>query len=97
MLAYSALLGGAYTRADRPVPDEYLGPDTDARLMTLKAIAKEIGATPNQVVLAWMMQGQPSVLPLIAASTSAQLQENINALKVQLSAEQLDRLTMAGA
>ena len=95
MLAYSALLSGAYTRADRPVPDEYLGPDTDARLITLKAVAQETGATPNQVVLAWMMQGQPSVLPLTAASTAAQLRENINALNLQLSAEQLDRLTMA--
>ena len=97
MLAYSALLSGAYTRADRPVPDEYLGPDTDVRLATLKAVAEKIGATPNQVVLAWMMQGQPGVLPLIAASTSAQLTENINALEIQLSDEQLDRLTTAGA
>jgi len=32
LLAYSVLLGGAYTRADRPLPDQYAGPDSDARL-----------------------------------------------------------------
>jgi aryl-alcohol dehydrogenase-like predicted oxidoreductase len=44
-----------------------------------------------------MMQGQPSVLPLVAASTKAQLQENIDALQVQLSVEQMERLTNARA
>lgn len=96
LLAYSALLGGAYTRPDRPTPEVYLGPDSDARLAVLKRVAEETGATPNQVILAWMMQGQPSILPLIAASTPAQLQENIEALQLQLSAKQLAQLTTAG-
>ncbi|MBE7550539.1 MAG: aldo/keto reductase [Anaerolineales bacterium] len=96
LLAYSALLGGAYTRPDRPVPEVYLGPDSDARLAVLKRVTEETGATPNQVILAWMMRGQPSILPLIAASTPAQLQENIEALQLQLSAKQLEQLTTAG-
>jgi diketogulonate reductase-like aldo/keto reductase len=66
-------------------------------LATLQAVAAECGATANQVILAWMMQGQPSVLPLVAASTKAQLQENIDALQVQLSVEQMERLTNARA
>ena len=44
-----------------------------------------------------MMQGDPAVLPLIAASTEAQLKENIDALNLQLTAEQLARLSDAGA
>ena len=97
LLAYSALLSGAYTRPERPIDAGYAGPDTDVRLATLQAIAAECGATANQVILAWMMQGQPSVLPLVAASTKAQLQENIDALQVQLSVEQMERLTNARA
>jgi aryl-alcohol dehydrogenase-like predicted oxidoreductase len=97
LLAYSALLSGAYTREDRPVPEQYRGPDTDARLAALQAVAKETGFSPNQVILAWMMQGNPAVLPLIAASTGAQLQENIDALNLRLTAEQLARLNTAGA
>jgi aryl-alcohol dehydrogenase-like predicted oxidoreductase len=97
LLAYSALLSGAYTRPERPIDAGYAGPDTDVRLATLQAVAAECGATANQVILAWMMQGQPSVLPLVAASTKAQLQENIDALQVQLSVEQMERLTNARA
>jgi aryl-alcohol dehydrogenase-like predicted oxidoreductase len=96
LLAYSALLGGAYTRPDRPIPEAYRGPDSEARLAALKCVTEETGATPNQVILAWMIQSQPSILPLIAASTSAQLQENIEALQLQLSDEQLEQLTIAG-
>ena len=87
MLAYSVLLNGAYTRAERPIPDGYVGPDSGARLAALRAVAEETGATPNQVILAWMLGGKPSVIPLIAASTSGQLQENLAALKLELSAD----------
>ena len=95
LLAYSALLGGAYTRSDRAFAEQYLGPDSDARLAALRAVADETGATANQVVLAWMLH--QGVLPLIAASTREQLQENIAALDVTLSDEQLARLNVAGA
>lgn len=97
LLAYAVLLAGAYTRADRAVPDEYDSPDNNARLLTLRAIAQASEATPNQIVLAWMMQSDPPVLPLIAASTHDQLAENLGALELTLSAEQMARLNMASA
>lgn len=96
LLAYSVLLSGAYTRPDRSLPEQYQGADSDVRLAALKEVAGETGATPNQVILAWMMQGNPSILPLIAASTPQQLQENLDALQVKLSPTQLARLTSAG-
>jgi aryl-alcohol dehydrogenase-like predicted oxidoreductase len=95
LLAYSALLGGAYTRPDRPIPDQYVGPDSAARLATLRAVAQEIGATPNQVVLAWLLHGDPPVIPLIAVSTAEQMAENLGALEVKLSAGQMARLNDA--
>jgi aryl-alcohol dehydrogenase-like predicted oxidoreductase len=95
LLAYSPLLNGAYTRPDRPVPAQYAGPDTDARLAALKAVAAEAGATPNQVVLAWMLRGQPAVIPVFAASTPGQMRENLGALEVVLSEAQLARLDNA--
>jgi aryl-alcohol dehydrogenase-like predicted oxidoreductase len=95
LLAYAALLGGAYSRADRPVPEGYAGPEADARLVALRAVAEETGATPNKVVLAWMMHGTPPVIPLIGASSEEQLAENLGALDVQLSGEQLARLSAA--
>ena len=97
MLAYSPLLSGAYTRADRGFPGQYLGPDTDARLAALKTVAQEVGATLNQVVLAWMVQSDPPVIPLVAASTVEQMRENLGALEIELSAEQMARLDSASA
>ncbi len=97
LLAYSVLLSGAYTRADRGIPDAYDNPDNSARLLTLRAVARETGATENQVVLAWMLQSNPPALPLIAASTSEQLAENLGALDLTLSAEQMQQLDTASA
>jgi aryl-alcohol dehydrogenase-like predicted oxidoreductase len=97
LLAYSPLLRGAYTRADRTFPEQYLGPDTDARLAALKAVSEKVGATANQVVLAWMAQSEPVVIPLVGASTVDQLQENLGALAIELSAEQMARLNDASA
>lgn len=95
LLAYSPLLNGAYTRPDRPIPAQYAGPDTDARLAALRAVAREVNATPNQVVLAWMLRSNPVALPVFAASTDEQLRENLGALDVALTDEQMSRLDEA--
>lgn len=97
LLAYSPLLSGAYTRLDRSFPEQYLGQDTDARLAALKAVAEEVGATANQVVYAWMVQSDPPVIPLVGASTIEQLEENLGALEVKLSTEQMQHLNNASA
>lgn len=98
MLAYSALLSGAYaSRIDRELPEQYTGPDADARMSALKAVAMETEATPNQVILAWMHQSKPTIIPLVAASTMEQMQENLDALAVKLTDEQITRLTTASA
>ena len=95
-IAYSALLQGAYTRADRPVPLQYAGVDSDARLQVLKQVAGETRATLSQVVIAWMRQCDPPVLPIIAGSQPVQVTENIEALNITLTGDQLRRLDTAG-
>ena len=97
MLAYSPLLSGAYGRDDRTFAKQYLGPDTDARVAALEAVAKEVGATTNQVILAWMVQSDPIVLPLVGTSTMEQMEENLGALEIKLSPEQMARLNDASA
>ncbi len=92
ILAYSPLLSGAYTRFDRSVPDEYLGADGEKRLQRLNSLARELEVTPNQLVLAWMMNSNPAVIPVMAGSTAEQLRENMAAAEVELTAEQVRML-----
>jgi len=96
LVAYSVLLQGAYTREDRPIPAHYAGPDADERMAALGHIANEVDATANQVIIAWMRQSEPAVLPIIAGSRPEQLQETIGALNVTLPAEQMATLNAAG-
>lgn len=96
LLAYSVLQAGAYTRSDRSLSPKFASPDNDRRLETLRAVTREAGATVNQVILCWMMQLNPVVIPLIAASDNGQLAENLGALNVTLSDVQMERLNKAG-
>ncbi len=96
ILPYTPLLRGAYVRRDRPIPSPYRSPDTDTRLAVLHEVARELGATPNQVVFAWMMHRQPPLLPVFSARNPEQMQENLGALNIALSAEQMERLDLAG-
>lgn len=97
LLAYSPLLRGAYTRSDRPFPEQYVGPDTEARVAVLKAAAEEKRATANQIVLAWMIHSEPCVIPLVAASTTDQLRENLGALNIALGVDDMVRLNNGSA
>lgn len=92
LLAYSPLLGGMYNRKDDVLPDAYRREDQMTRLHTLRKVAGDLGATPNQLVMAWMLHNHPRALPVVAASGLAQLEENLGALNLQISSEQLDQL-----
>ncbi|WP_329541550.1 aldo/keto reductase [Streptomyces sp. NBC_01358] len=92
LVAYSPLLAGAYTRPDKPLPQDYDHPGTPARLAVLREVAAETGASVNQVVLAWQIGGPLPVIPLAGASSVAQLKENLAAVDLELTDEQRGRL-----
>ncbi|MFD5578207.1 aldo/keto reductase [Streptomyces pseudogriseolus] len=94
LVAYSPLLKGAYARPER-LPDDYDHPGTPARLAVLREVARETGATPGQVVLAWQIGHDLPILPLAGVSSLAQLEENLAAVDLELSAEQRARLDAA--
>jgi aryl-alcohol dehydrogenase-like predicted oxidoreductase len=96
MLAYSPLLNGAYSRDDREIPKQYVGPDSEARLTALQEVAAEYGATVNQIVYAWLLGGDTAVIPLTAPTTLEQLSENLGGLTIKLSEESMRELSEAG-
>jgi aryl-alcohol dehydrogenase-like predicted oxidoreductase len=74
IVAYSPLLKGAYVRHDKLDAAEfaeYDHPGTPARLAALQEVAKDAGATVNQVVLAWLIGAQVPMIPLVGASSVA--------------------------
>jgi aryl-alcohol dehydrogenase-like predicted oxidoreductase len=101
LVAYSPILRGAYddpAKRDGAAMDPYRGPDADARLAVLDAVADEVGASPNQVVLAWLMrQSTPTMIPLVGPRTLSQYDVTIAALDISLTDEQAARLDAAGA
>jgi aryl-alcohol dehydrogenase-like predicted oxidoreductase len=77
--------------------DAYMNERGFRVLDTLEEVAGETGATKAQVALAWLA-AQPGVTAPIASATSrAQLDELLGVLTLELSGEQVERLTEAGA
>ena len=97
MLAYSPLLFGAYSRDDRQIPGQYAGPDADARLDALRKVVDRTGATLVQVIYAWLIGGNPAIIPITAPTTVEQLAENLGGLDLSLTAEHMEGLSRAGA
>ncbi|MEU4396175.1 aldo/keto reductase [Kribbella sp. NPDC023855] len=61
----------------------------------LDAIAKEHGASPSQLALAWLLKRSPVMLPIPGTSSVAHLEDNVAAAKLELTDEEFNRLTEA--
>ncbi|MBV1853841.1 aldo/keto reductase [Catellatospora tritici] len=101
LVAFSPILKGVYDSAAKRVGhwamDNYTGPDAETRLAAVAKVAAEVGATPNQVVLAWLLRSTPTVIPLVGPRTLEQYDSAAAALDVELSDDQLALLDAAGA
>jgi pyridoxine 4-dehydrogenase len=61
----------------------------------LERIAEELGATPAQLALAWLLQRSPVMVPIPGTSTVAHLEENVAAALIELTPEQVEQLDAA--
>jgi aryl-alcohol dehydrogenase-like predicted oxidoreductase len=104
----SGLLTGKYRRGQPPPEgtrlaqwqDRYKGFDNERNwnlVEALVAVADELDKTPSQVALAWLL-ARPAVSSVIfGARTVAQLDDNLGAADLTLSAEVIARLDEASA
>jgi pyridoxine 4-dehydrogenase len=60
-------------------------------------VAEAHGATPGQVALAWLLQRSPVMLPIPGTSAVAHLEENVAAVELELTADDVARLDAAQA
>src|SRR5216117_917373 len=61
----------------------------------LEQIAKEKRCTPAQLALAWLLARGPDIVPIPGTKHRERLEENLGALKVELSAEDVRRVSDA--
>jgi len=106
VIAYSplaqGLLGGKYGPDNRPggvrTTNQLFGTENLRRieplLQTLRAVATDVDAKPAQVALAWLIS-LPGVVAIPGASSVEQLEFNVAAAEIEISADSLDALTDA--
>jgi aryl-alcohol dehydrogenase-like predicted oxidoreductase len=104
-VAYSPLGRGFLTgqlRMDQLSPDDFRANnprfsggnfDENLRIVdTVEAVAREVGATPAQVALAWLLAQGDDIVPIPGTKHVSRMEENAGALGIALTADQLARL-----
>lgn len=66
-------------------------------LETVRAVAASHAVTPAQIALAWLLAQGEHIVPIPGTRRAQYLQENLAALDVHLSSDELARLGQAGA
>jgi aryl-alcohol dehydrogenase-like predicted oxidoreductase len=59
----------------------------------VKGIADEVGGTPAQVALAWLLAQGDDIVPIPGTKRVTRLEENVGAADLTLSADQVERLS----
>jgi len=75
------------------VPFFPLGGFSPLQSAQLSSLAAQIGATPMQVALAWLLRRAPNILLIPGTSSVAHLRENLAAAQIKLSDEAMTRLS----
>lgn len=63
----------------------------------LTSIGKQKGATPAQIALAWLLAQKPWIVPIPGTTKLNRLEENLGAVNIQLSSEDLRAIDEAAA
>jgi aryl-alcohol dehydrogenase-like predicted oxidoreductase len=61
----------------------------------VEAIAKEKGCTPAQLALAWLLAQGPDIVPIPGTKRKERVEENIGALSVKLTPQDVARISAA--
>ncbi|WP_217606431.1 aldo/keto reductase [Chitinophaga sp. GbtcB8] len=62
------------------------------KVEVLKTMAKEKGATPTQLAIAWVNAQGDHIMPLVSMSRRSRLPENIQAMEISFTAEEMNAL-----
>jgi pyridoxine 4-dehydrogenase len=74
------------------IPWNPMNAGNTSNMQTLERIAAQIGATPHQLALAWLLYHSPNNLLIPGTSSVKHLEENLQAEKIELTEEMLEQL-----
>jgi aryl-alcohol dehydrogenase-like predicted oxidoreductase len=103
-LGRSLLTGTVHGSADLPEGDRRLahprfqGENLDRNVevvMRIEAIAREKRCTPAQLVLAWLLAQGADIVPIPGTKRKQRVDENLAALDIKLSPEEINRISAA--
>jgi aryl-alcohol dehydrogenase-like predicted oxidoreductase len=63
----------------------------------VKAVAERKGATPAQVALAWLLAQKPWIVPIPGTTKLHRLEENVGAINVELTEDDLKQIDEASS
>ena len=83
---------GARYQVDRYLKERYFRPEDFDVVERLIEVAKEKGATPAQVALAWLLHKDGVASPIVGPTKAGQLEELVEAVDLRLKAGDMKRL-----
>ena len=66
-----------------------------ALVQRVAEVAREIGRTPAQVALAWVLAQGEDIVPIPGSKRRSHLEDNVTAAEIQLTEEQIRNLEQA--
>jgi aryl-alcohol dehydrogenase-like predicted oxidoreductase len=73
------------------------GDRTEKIVAAVKQVSQQLGRSPAQVAIAWLLHRDQPIIPIIGTRKMAQLQDNLAALEVKLNSDQIGLLDQASA
>jgi aryl-alcohol dehydrogenase-like predicted oxidoreductase len=77
--------------------NEYLSERNLQIAAVVVEVAKEIGHSPSQVALRWLLQRPIPTIPIIGGRKLSQIEDNLKCVEFSLTEEQMNRLDQASA
>ncbi len=96
LVAYSPLLKGIYASEEKRKSyygwNDFSNGESIERIQVIDKMSKEMGISGNKLVLAWILNKKPSIIPILGFSKMIQYKENVDALSIKLTDEQMEIL-----
>lgn len=80
--------GNGFFANEGKAPEQFINPENRARAARARELAGQLGATPNQVALAWLRAQPLPVVPILGTASRDHLRDALGAVALSLTPQQ---------